>query len=220
MNLLCLKVIGYLFSFFLVIHINAQSQVPAQYRADYNRMMANNSLQRINSMPFRYGGFYNSEGLLNLKYEYVIILKDSSLNRITSRIFMDTSSKKSYLVYIDKDRAKSDSSRNQKVYCTETVRIFRDDNKNLIRINGISTDSCWLFKVVEGKISAYSPLSEVDEIDSRYITAFQIDDGPVISVNSVLLEQALLEDKNAMSVFKKKDYYSAIIRYNRHNKKE
>ena len=78
----------------------------------------------------------------------------------------------------------------------------------------MANDSCWFFKVLEGKINAFSPLSETEYIDSFYLRAYQLNNGPVQKLDSASLAPIIAKSPKALKAFKKKDYYKAIEKYN------
>ncbi|MDM8178159.1 hypothetical protein QT327_28005 [Olivibacter sp. 47] len=80
---------------------------------------------------------------------------------------------------------------------------------------GIATDSCWLFRVNHGRLKAYSFLSERVGLDSFYLTAFQVEDGPIQAFDIKELEKIIADHPKAMKAFRKKDYYKAILTFNR-----
>jgi hypothetical protein len=189
----------------------AQAGVPAVYRPSYNAMMsrsfANMSMRNMMNMSMNRSFGY----MLNQKYKFKVLMKDSSVKEIKSTIHLDTVLHKSYLTYDDKT-IKDKKLREQRIYSNQTICITRTDYNT--DITGMANDSCWLFKVVKGKISAYSPLSESYNIDSFYLRAFQLADGPVQKIDSVSLAPILKGNEKAYKAFIKKDYYKAINKYN------
>jgi hypothetical protein len=192
----------------------AQRGVPAAYAGDYNRMMANNARNfanmnmrmMMNMNMNRVYGYMN-----NQKYKFKVLMKDSTVKELKSKIYMDTVLHKSYLTYDDKT-IKDKKLREQRIYSNQTVCISRTDYND--NITGMANDSCWLFKVVSGKINAYSPLSERYEIDSFYLRAYQLGDGPVVKLDSASLAPIIAKSPKALKAFQKKDYYKAIGKYN------
>ncbi|RKR81736.1 hypothetical protein BDD43_1887 [Mucilaginibacter gracilis] len=203
--------------------ILAQAQVPVAYRPDFNRMMSAQamqfqqmSMQRMMNMRWNYGMDY----LANNKYDYKVTMKDNSVMIITSKIYVDTTTHKSYLAYKDKSLKRSDPKREKRIYADQTLKISREEVNFLDKfdVNGISTDSCWLFKVAKGKINIYSHLSEVLQLNNMYLRAFQVGDGPIQKVDSASLLTVIKDNPKAMKAFKKKDYYKAINKFNDDNK--
>jgi hypothetical protein len=192
----------------------AQRSVPAAYVGDYNRMMSNNARNfanmnmrmMMNMNMNRVYGYIN-----NQKYKFKVLMKDSAVKEVKSKIYMDTVLHKSYLTYEDKT-IKDKKLREKRIYSNQTVCITRDDFGNAV--TGMANDSCWFFKVISGKINAYSPLSEKYEIDSFYLRAYQLGDGAVVKLDSASLAPIIAKSPKALKAFQKKDYLKAIIKYN------
>lgn len=205
--------------------MKASAQVPAPYVADYNRMMANQQMAWMNQMSMnRLMSMGWSKGLnyqINNKYEFKVMMKDSSVKVIKSKIYADTVKHKSYLIYTNKDVKKSDPNREQKIYADETVAISRiqPSYRGNYLVEGFGTDSCWLFKVVAGKINGYSHLSEVAELNESYLRAFQYGDNKVVKLDSAALDPIIKADPKAYKPFLKGKFYQAIDKYNSDNKK-
>ncbi len=196
----------------------AQGGVPPAYRGDYNRMMSNitmNNMMDMNRMMNR-NWYYGFDYLTNDKYNYQVTMKDNSVLEVKSILYADTVKHKSYLIYVNKSLKKGDPNREKRIYADQTLKISREQFgvKNTYNVYGVATDSCWLFNVVKGKINAYSHLSEVDYLNSFYLRAFQIGDGPIKKIDSAALSSVIQDNPKAMKAFLKKDYYKAIVRYN------
>jgi hypothetical protein len=193
-------------------NVFSQRGVPAAYVGDYNRMMsrnfANMSMRNMMNMNLYKGYGY----LNNQKYKFKVLLKDSTVKEVKSKIYMDTMLHKSYLTYEDKTIKGSKKEREQRIYSNQTICITRDEYGN--DFTGMANDSCWLFKVIEGKINAYSPLSEKYEIDSFYLRAYQLGNGPVLKLDSASLAPIITKSPAALKAFQKKDYLKAINKYN------
>lgn len=178
----------------------------------------------------------NRNSSYNPKYKFVVTMKDGSTKEVKSRIYYDTTLKKTYLLLVDKHYKRSDSNRYQKIYPQQTLSIARDTSwaQESIGTNGKpvqteplytgkATDSCWMFRVISGPISAYSYSSE--ESDSQYFTptsiiAIQLNDGPIIKFTEDNLKQMVGDRINVLEPIQLKNYYWAIRRYNRDIEKE
>lgn len=111
--------------------------------------------------------YYHGMGNISAKYEFKAILKNGEQKVFKSRINLeDTIHSLTY---------KEDGIK-KKLTPKETVEIFRYSFSGK-KIAGIPTDSCWLFKVLEGKINGYSFLSEES---TTYLSAFQEEDGEIL----------------------------------------
>ena len=199
--------------FLLVVLLTGALNSHAQnYMAAVNRSMSqmnmNMNMQRMMNMSM----FRSYNYMTNQKYKFSVLLKDSTVREIKSKIYMDTTLHKSYLTYDDKTIEGSKKEREKRIYSTETLNISRKENGSVF--TGMATDSCWLFKVVAGKINAYSPLSETYDIDSFYLRAYQLGNGPIQKIDSASLAPILAKSPKALKAFKKKDYYKAIDKYN------
>lgn len=192
----------------------AQRSVPMVYRADYNRMMSNNAMNIANMnmrmmMNMNMNHFYGY--MNNQKYKFKVLMKDSTTKEVKSKIYMDTTLHKSYLTYEDKTITDK-KLREKRIYSNQTICITRNDYNE--DVTGMANDSCWLFKVVSGKINAYSPLSERYDISSIYLKAYQFENGPVMKLDSASLAPIIAKSPKALKAFQKKDYYKAIDKYN------
>lgn len=177
-----------------------------------NRMMTRNWLN-------------NANYLVNEKHTFTIFLKDGTTKIVKSKIHTDTLKHQSYLEFVNKEVAKSDSNRIKRIYPTQTIKISReamslDDNgigpsTKMVGIEGISTDSCWRFKAISGKITAFSFLSEQYDLNTFYLNAFQVDNGEIQSLNPENLKLVIQSNEKAMKFFLKKDYYEAIVKFNK-----
>ncbi|MFL5772836.1 MAG: hypothetical protein ACJ75F_06750, partial [Flavisolibacter sp.] len=149
----------FLFSLFAV-QVVAHAQ-PAGWQSTVNRIEVRQQqqamLRRLNT-PYGYN--YKSDYLVNIKYEFVVLLRDSNQVKLKSKIYSDTVRHLNYVVFEDKSISKSDSNRKRNILPSETLSISRADRMTGANIIGFPTDSCWLFKVVSGKINIYSFLSE------------------------------------------------------------
>src|SRR5689334_18518095 len=103
-----------------MLHLHAQ---PAGWQSQVNRVqsrqMMQMQLQRTLHQP--YGFNYKSEYLVNPRYEFFVVLKDSSEIKTKSKIWSDTVRHVNYVVYEDKALPKSDSARARKIIPAETI---------------------------------------------------------------------------------------------------
>jgi len=195
---------------------SAQAGVPMSLRPDYNRMMGNMNMNMTMNQMMSQRWYYGMPGLANYKYDFKVTMKDGTVKVVTSKIYADTTTHKSYLIFVNKDLKRSDPNRETRVYPSETVKISREqvDFEKKFDVEGVPTDSCWLFKVMKGKINAYSHLSEVVDLNEAYLRAFQTGDGPIQKLDSAALAPLVKEDPKAFKAFEKKNYYKAIDKYN------
>ena len=206
------------------------NSVFAQYpdmQAAYHRMAMQDAQMHMNAMEARMLGKMNANELHNFKYFYHVTLKDSSTLTVESAIYTDTALHKDYLLLVDKKYPKSDTAhRNKKIYSQQTLGVMRIASSGYLNhpvyINGLPTDTCWLFKAVPGTINMYSYLSEKEGImfQSATIVAIQLNDGPIVKFEADNLKKMILQDKDALEYFDKKKYYKAIKQFNKDNEKK
>ena len=213
---LYLKSFAILVATFISIQAVHSQGIPPHLQADYNRMRTQfNSSTHHNLMR---GGliirFNNEKYFANLRYDFTVILKDSSARLVNSKIHIDTVSNKTYLLQVNKKLSKDDPNREKRLYCDQTIRIFRIDPTDYRKIEGFANDSCWLFKVVNGKINAYSSLPEVTKLTAGYLSAFQVDDGAVKPITRESLLEVIIDNTKATICFYDGDYLAAIRRFN------
>lgn len=86
---------------------------------------------------------------------------------------------------------------------------------------GVAKDSCWMFKAISGAISAYSLLSEKDELyfDPSTIVGIQLNDGEIVKFNETNLKAMVGNDIDALENIQRKNYLKAISKYNRNVEK-
>lgn len=196
-----------------VLHLQAQ---PPGYRAAVDRAMSKvNMQQQMNHQMWMLSNrnYYKSETLSNPKYEFTVLLKDSTEQTVRSRIYTDTVAHTSYLVLENKALPKDAPNRQKKIFPSETLCVSRTDRSKGTFVQGFPTDSCWLFKVESGKISIYSFLSET-LITTDYISALQVGDGPIEPLSEARLREILKGDEKALKALEKKNYYKAIQKFN------
>jgi hypothetical protein len=203
----------------------AQYPGMAAYRAQQTRQLAQDRmLAQMNTMNYLDRNY-------NPSYTFVVIMKDSSKLVLDSQILNDTTLKKNYLLLVDKKFKRSDTNRYKKIYPSQTMSISRDISASFpspqeddtggpkpFYLVGKASDSCWVFKVINGPISAYSSLSELsgDYLFKPFaIVAIQLNDGPIIKYNEDNLKQMVGQDLAALEDIQKKNYYKAIKKYNK-----
>ena len=99
----------------------------------------------------------------------------------------------------------------------ETSQISRVILETGEKFVGIATDSCWLFKAVEGDINAYN----VAAIKGySYLVAIQQGDGPIVPLTKDSLEPIIKESPEAMKYLKKKNFTAAVKAFNKRREKK
>lgn len=170
--------------------------------------------------PMQFPTFYNYNyvGTVSMKHHFKVTLVDGRDSDIYTKIVAD--SPNYYLAVENKAVGKKDSGRHVKLFPSQTKSISHVDPTTGKDYVGIPHDTCWLFKVIGGKINAYTPLAEisVDDVFIRYLQAG--DDGPLIPVTDSAAAVALFggEERSA-ELFSKKKYNRAVNRFNRKGEK-
>lgn len=186
----------------------AGRMVAAQNMNMQMRMMSN--MNMMNSMRWN----YKDNMFTNNKLTFEVLFKDSTEKEVKSKIYIDTVSRKTYIIWVDKSLDKKDPKREQKIYPAELkgMEIYSGSYEGTYCKN-LTTDSCWMFKVISGEINVYS--------NALAIVAIQKHDGPVVPFNLSNLQEMVKDDPKANKFFDKKDYLKAINKYNdNHEKKE
>lgn len=220
MNKIILKTL-LIFAFSLVLK-TAKAQVPAAYQGSYNRMMSQQTMNMANmnmmNMMMNRNWLNNANYLNNPVYNFKVEGLDNSIRTIRSKIYTDTLLHKTYLLTINKKVSKNTAGRETRTYVNETKSISRENAYDATVNRGFATDSCWQFKIINGKINVYSFLSETIGISTYNLCAFQLGDGPIQTLNPKELEKIISANEKAKKAFDKKDYYKAILIYNIYNK--
>ena len=161
-------------------------------------------------------GYY---GTISLRHKFKIVFTDGTDTIVYSKIYADTPSY--YLQLENKAVKKKDPARFTKIYPSDTKYIVCLDRFIVSRdlyvpfeSKGMTTDSCWLFKAIDGKVSAYAPLAEVD-VDDDLLLYIQKDDGPIVQINSQNLQEMVSTDEKAARLAEKKRYTKAIKIFNK-----
>jgi hypothetical protein len=195
--------------------------VPPAYQGAYNQMMNKNNFSNFAFQQNLNRAFmYSSNTVVNDTYDFKVYLKDGTVKQVKSEIYPDTAAHSNYLLLVDKSFSRKDPKREQKIYANQTLKITRmasispSENAKPVEIAGNATDSCWLFQVVHGKISAYSYLSETVYVQDFTVIAFQPENGKILSLTPELLEPLIKTDEKAYRKFMRKKYYAAILKFN------
>lgn len=202
--------------------------------AQYPGMAAFNSQQTMRlaqqQMAMQMSMMTYTDRNYNPSYTFVVTMKDGSKKEFDSQILNDTVQKKNYVLFVDKSFKRSDSNRYKKIYPDQTISIARNlagpgdvIHKNAVAptpvyFTGNATDTCWMFKVVTGPITAYSNLSEQQGdylFKSFAIIGIQLNGGPIVKYTEENLKQMVGDDINALEQIQKKNYFKAIKKYNK-----
>lgn len=136
------------------------------------------------------------------KFLLEITIKEDSVVTISSSIYMDKDT--TYLV------VKTEGTKKRKIFPHETLRI-RKIYANTEPIDGIVTDSCWMFRVTKGAINGYSKIP----LSNQYISLIQQGtNGPIIPLTKENLEPLISNDEKAMRLLKKNNLKGALLAFN------
>jgi hypothetical protein len=206
----------------ILLILIAKSSV-AQYpgmQAVYSKMALQNANQHMMMMMQMNMNWRTNAGDGD---EYQVKFKDSTIKKVVSFIYADTILHKNFLVFVDKKYKKSDSAhRYQKIYPEQTLYISTIvDYRSNREIYGTPVDSCWKFKPISGAISVYAKYKEMgkDDFSPSTIVGIQLNDGDIVKYNVENLKQMVGQDAHALEEIQKKNYYKAIMKYNRNVEK-
>lgn len=183
-------------------------------RANMNRQFINQQMRTQMMMGTNWRSNAGDGSIFNVTF------KDSSQKEMTSFIYRDSLTHKSFLVFVNKKFRKSDSAhRWQKIYPDQTVRISSDAGDDNETVVGIPTDSCWSFRMISGPLAVYtsdvSYLTEKNDLDKQVILGIQLNDGPIEKYTEENLTRMIGGDPKAAEFLNKKQFYKAVKRFNK-----
>lgn len=156
---------------------------------------------------------YNS----NNKYAYTITMKDGSKKTVYSKMYTDDDGDmpRAYLLSVNKELDRSDSNRSRKIYASQTKQVIRFDELTNERLEGIPTDSCWLFPIFTGRLTIYSAFAEKDDIENpTRFKALQVAGGPVEPYSEERAAEVMKNNEKAIKALKRKNFKGAFYTYN------
>jgi len=215
----------------LCLSLNSLFAQPAQYRSQLNKMEMNQNLQRADQQMQLMMQTMHMRGVQSTEqeYDFTITLRDNTTREVTSAIYTDTVAKKCFIVLIDKKYKKSDPNRYKKIYPSQTLNLTcaleqngKDDMTAGQQFRGIPKDTCWMFKVISGRINAYSFLVINENIlfYPETIVGIQLNDGPIVQFNEANLKSMIINDSHAMESLEDNGLLKAILRFNNDMNKE
>lgn len=96
-----------------------------------------------------------------------------------------------------------------KIFPSDTESLYYEFSGNLI--SSIPSDTCWLFRVVEGPINVYSPYpSEAKELR----TSIQKGNGDIVALNKTNLAMLVSDQPKVLRHVQKGRLHHAIWKYN------
>lgn len=196
--------------------LNASAQFPgmAAVRAQQNQQFMNQQMQTHMLMNMNWRQNAGNGDI------YKVTFKDSSKRNITSLIYQDSVTHKSFLVLVDKKFPKTDTNRFKKIYCNQTIDITIDDLELGETIIGIPTDSCWSFRVVSRPLCVYSRnayylTTSPKDFDKSAIIGIQLNRGPIEELTEENLRKMVESNPKALELLNKQELYKAVKRFNR-----
>jgi hypothetical protein len=185
-----------------------RSQVPPAYQASYNQMMKQQAFNNF-QMSMLHMNFYGNGKLADIKFRFKLKMKDSAEKEVKSFLFYDSSLKQTYIQNFNKKMPREDSNRNERIYCNNIISVMAGGS---VFLPGIITDSCWLFETLSGKITVYSIYPEIYMNTS--IAAIKLTTGNIEPFDPEKLKLILTGNEKAMKRFNRKNYFSAIEKFN------
>lgn len=192
----------------LVLMLNDKTSAQVHYSPSSSLSSINNTfMQRAQNRRYLFNRIVSTA-----PHNFRIMFNDATQIMAIGTIKTDSSSY--YLLVENKTFAKMDSGRYRKILPSKTEYICRTDMNNGAEYKGIATDSCWLFKKIEGAVNAYTPSPE-DFIRDTSITYLQKGDNtPLIKMSQEKIENIVGDDPKALKLAQKKDTLKAILKYN------
>jgi len=201
-----------LFLFFVIINISLlQAQVPAAYQPAYNQIMKQQSYNNFQNFMMHMN-YYGNGKLSDTKFFFKLMMKDSIVKEVKSFIFFDTTRKKTFIKNVNKSLPRSDSNRNEKIYCSDVIEVMGGVGSTAMLLQGTITDSCWLFKTLTGHINVYSTYPE-DNMNYS-VTAIQLGMGRIEPFDPEKLKLIIAGNEKAVKQLSKKNYFNAIEKFN------
>ncbi len=206
---------GLLLGIFLCFSLNSLLAQPPQFQGQLNNMRRNDEMRMQNQMMNMRGATGDGD------FNFVVMLRDSTKIKVRSAMFIDSATKKRFIVMIDKRYAKSDTNRYKKIFPSQTIYLKRDVSKEDgsradLYYRGRPVDSCWMLQVATGAINVYSYLSDRDfmAFETSSIKGIQLNGGPIVQYSEENLKQMIVSDYEAMEFFQKRKYIKAIRKFN------
>lgn len=147
-----------------------------------------------------------------MKHHFTVAFTDGRDTALYTKLEMDSAS--AYLVMEDKSVGKKDPGRFIKIYPSQTKYISHVDPTTGKDYVGQAHDSCWLFRVITGKMSAYTNLAEIS-VEDKFIRYVQLEDGVLLAVADPEAVKLFAGNDRAQELFVSKDYNRAVKRFNK-----
>jgi hypothetical protein len=198
----------------ILISFSAQAQNMGAVNTKFDhRPVDMHQIREVQMQLIHKGMAQASTSLHNPTLVFKVILKDSTSREIKSKIFFDERNA-SYLLAEDKKLRKDDPMRVQRIYPADTRAIYKVRQDGLLLPVGMPADSCWLFKVVHGKINAYSFLPATANLHTGYFKFVQKDNGDLKKLDIEVLKTMVQDNHKAMMLTYDNRFYEAMVEYN------
>jgi hypothetical protein len=148
---------------------------------------------------------------ISQKHHFHIVFADGRDEFVYTKLIADSVSE--YLVLENKSVGKKDSGRFTRITPSQTKSISHVNVLTGQDYTGQPSDSCWLFKPIEGKINAYTALAEIS-VDDEFLLYVQAGDGPLIPIADPKAADLFSANSEAANLFSNKKYNKALKKYN------
>jgi hypothetical protein len=148
---------------------------------------------------------------ISQKHHFHIVFVDGKDTVLYTRLIADSMSE--YLVLENRSVSKKDSGRYTRINPSQTRSISHVNVLTGQDYIGQPNDSCWLFKVIEGKINAYTALAEIS-VDDEFLLYVQAGAGPLIAIADPKALDLFSANVEAANLFVNKKYNKALKKYN------
>jgi dethiobiotin synthetase len=145
------------------------------------------------------------------KHHFRIMFADGKDTVVYTKIIADSPAE--YLLLEHTTVGKKDPGRFTKVFPSQTQFISHVNVISGQDYIGLAGDSCWLFKVIEGKINAYTAMAEIS-VDDEFLLYLQAGDGPLVPIGDPKAPDLFSGNADASNLFLGKKYSKAIKKYN------
>lgn len=152
--------------------------------------------------PYGYIGRYNTLDKTSKKLSYSIVLKDSTKIVASGKI---GDHKGNFFLYVDNE------TMTRSIRPNETLSVTYMPKKG-VPLVGIPTDSCWVFKMIEGPVNLYSVTPQ--ELDQFVIYIQQGNDGAMMKATKGNFRKLLKNDQSIQVDINTNQFRSAVKKHN------
>jgi hypothetical protein len=145
------------------------------------------------------------------KHHFRILFADGKDTVVYTKIVADSPAE--YLLLENTAVRKKDPGRFTKIFPSQTRFISHVNVITGQDYAGLAADSCWLFRVIEGKINAYTAMAEIS-VDDEFLLYIQEGDGPLLAIGDPNALKLFSGNAEASNLFLGKKYNKAIKKYN------